>query len=207
MLFPRGNSISFLFIANNQKNTMWTQAMKQHNLHWCIYLKIIIEKCIYIHPWHVHPPAHSPNAFIPKLSPSHSETVLHSTPLSLIRLSKPTYRRAKPGPNGWFCGNNGLRFVHLTINSLPPPVPEKKVPHSDKARGWTLLNKSFCLTLVDFCFGLCSLTEIYEAVRRVHCQGMMDNMRQKWQEQEKGYSLITKQSCLQIHAAHLYYFN
>lgn len=37
----------------------------------------------------------------------------------------------------------------------PPPVPLKEKFHSDKARGWTLLNGSFCLTLVDFCFSLC----------------------------------------------------
>lgn len=49
----------------------------------------------------------------------------------------------------WFYGNNGLCFVHLAINSLRPQHHRIKF-HSDKARGWTLLNKSFCLALVDF---------------------------------------------------------
>lgn len=68
--------------------------------------------------------------------------------------------------------------MHLTINSLAPRTTEKKF-HGDKAPGWTLLNKSFCLTLEDFCLSVCSLFKIYEVVRRVYCQGMMDNTRQK----------------------------
>lgn len=47
-------------------------------------------------------------------------------------LSDPTFKtyvqRNRPGTNGWFCGNNGFRFVHLRINSLAPGA-QGKVPH------------------------------------------------------------------------------
>lgn len=37
-------------------------------------------------------------------------------------------QKSRPGPNRWFCGNNGLCFVHLTINSLRPQYHREKVP-------------------------------------------------------------------------------
>lgn len=82
----------------------------------------------------------------------------------------------QPELNRWCSANNGPRFVYLTINSRCPRHQRNNKFHSDKARGWTLLNESFCPTLLDFFVSVCSLFEIYEGVRRAYCQRMMYNM-------------------------------
>lgn len=94
------------------------------------------------------------------------------------------------------------------MNSLRPQHHRKKTKkfHGDKARGWTLLNKSFCVARVDLVSGG-SLFESYDAVRRVYSQGATDSMRQQWKEQEEGFGLVMAGCCVRTPAANLSYFN
>lgn len=86
----------------------------------------------------------------------------------------------------------------------PPPEPQKKSSTVTKQGGGHCSTGAF-VSLWWIFVSVRSLFGIYEAVRRVYCQGMMDNVR--WQEQEEGYSLITAQFCVQMPAAQFPYFN
>lgn len=98
--------------------------------------------------------------------------------------------------------------MHLPINS-PPPAPgttEKKKFHGDKARGWTLLNESFCVASGDSVSGSW-LFESYDAVRRVYSQGVTDKIQQKWKEQQEGCSSVRAACCVHTPAACFSYLN
>lgn len=82
------------------------------------------------------------------------------TQFSLIRISKPTSRRAPPEPNRWLDENNGLCFVHLPINSLRPRHHRNKVPRWQSTGVDTSQQELLC-RFGGFSFWQCAVWEIW----------------------------------------------